>query len=80
MRAKIKEVGFTLIELVIVIAIIGILAAALFPSMTEYLARARDSATQSNIRRIVPILQNHLIDVGSFVGMSPDLWYCIPLK
>jgi prepilin-type N-terminal cleavage/methylation domain-containing protein len=36
--------AFTLVELMIVIAIIGILAVALFPSMTSYLARGRNTA------------------------------------
>lgn len=36
----------------IVIAIIGILAAALFPSMTNYLKRSRDAARTSNLKDI----------------------------
>jgi type IV pilus assembly protein PilA len=44
--------AFTLVELMIVIAIIGILAVALFPSMSTYMQRARESAAQSDIRTL----------------------------
>jgi prepilin-type N-terminal cleavage/methylation domain-containing protein len=49
---KLTSRGFTLVELMIVIAIIGVLAAALFPSMTGYLKRSRDTARASHLKDI----------------------------
>lgn len=40
--------GFTLTEMIVVIAIIGILAAVLIPSITIYISRARESAATQN--------------------------------
>ena len=42
MKHQIK--GFTLVELMIVVAIIGVLASALFPMVRVYLEKSRDAA------------------------------------
>lgn len=46
----------------IVIAIIGVLAAALFPSMTGYLKRSRDTARQAGMKDISSSLSAYFSD------------------
>jgi prepilin-type N-terminal cleavage/methylation domain-containing protein len=62
---KLSPKGFTLVELMIVIAIIGILAAALFPSLTSYLARGRDTSRVAGIKEIVTAFAGWQLDKGT---------------
>ena len=47
---KLNKKGFTLIELIVVIAILAILAAILIPAITGYIKRAENAKDQANCR------------------------------
>ena len=47
-----KQEGFTLIELMIVVAIIGILAAIAIPNFMEYQRKSRTSEAKTNVTSI----------------------------
>lgn len=49
---KLNKKGFTLIELIVVIAILAILAAILIPAVTGYITKANDARDKANCRAL----------------------------
>ena len=54
--------GFTLVELVIVIAILAILVGILAPQYTKYVEKSRKSADASNMDELVKAVQVYAVD------------------
>ena len=58
--------GFTLIELMIVVAIIGILASIAVPNFMKFQARARQSEAKANLKAIFEIVKAYWGEAGTF--------------
>jgi type IV pilus assembly protein PilE len=60
--------GFTLTELMIAVAIVGILAVIAYPSYQDHLRKGRRSAAQSFMINIAAREQQYLIDARRYAG------------
>lgn len=65
-RRKNNKKGFTLIELMIVIAIIGILAAIAIPQFSAYRAKGFNSASLSDARNLNTSLEAYYAEWDAY--------------
>ncbi len=65
-RMRRGQKGFTLIELMIVIAIIGILAAIAIPQFAAYRKRAQDSAAKSALKNLATAQENYYVSYNTY--------------
>lgn len=65
-----RETGFTLIEVLVVLVVLGVLVAIGVPSYLGHKAKAEDTAAAANVRQAVTPVRTYYLDNGTFVGMT----------
>ncbi|WP_291351161.1 type II secretion system protein [Desulfosporosinus sp.] len=65
-RLKQKQKGFTLVELIVVIAVIGILAGVMLPRFFGFTDDAREAAAISEAKNIRAIAETHYAQTGDW--------------
>ena len=64
--------GFTLIELMIVVAIIGILAAIAIPNFLRFQLKAKSSEAKTNLAAIRTAEESYFAEYGLYVSADPS--------
>lgn len=69
-KARKNNKGFTLVELMIVVAIIGILAAIAIPQFQAYRAKAFNSAAESDLKNFKTAMEAGLADNQTYTVIN----------
>jgi general secretion pathway protein G len=68
-----NQKGFTLIEMMIVLAIMSILATIATPNMQRYIVRAREASLRETLFVFRDVIDQHYSDQGKYPGSLQEL-------
>jgi general secretion pathway protein G len=70
-KSRDREEGFTLLELLVVIVILGLLIGLVAPAVLRQLGNAKDQIARQSIGRLASVLDLYKLDVGAYPS-TPD--------
>ena len=70
MQKRSRFSGFTLIELMIVVAIVGILATSAYPSYQEYVRRSARAEARAAVLNMAQLQERNFSDRGAYVSVT----------
>jgi len=70
LRAGFREHGFSLIELMVVVAVVGILSAIAFPAYREYVAKSRRADAQAALVGWAGAMERYFVQSNSYDGAA----------
>lgn len=79
-----RSKGFTLIEIIVILAVISILVAILTPTVLKYIDEAREDRAKEDVKSISAMLNDLIKDTGKFpgnmlvTGTTGDTFLCGP--
>ncbi|MGB3110417.1 MAG: type IV pilin protein [Psychrobacter alimentarius] len=68
-----KQKGFTLIEMMIVVAIIGVLAAIAYPNYQRYVVKTKRTDMMSEMQNIASQIESRKLAQGSYSNISANV-------
>ena len=74
-----KQKGFTIIELIVVIAIIAVLAAIVLVNVTSYINKGKDAAVKGNLSSIMTNAAVYADSNANFTGFCATSGATVPL-
>ena len=73
MKNRYSQQGFTLIELMIVVAIIGVLAAIAYPSYQRYVIKTKRTDMMTEMQNIASQIESRKLAQGSYTNAGTGL-------
>ena len=72
-KPDVRDAGFTLLEILVVVAILGLLIGLVAPAALRQLGGARVSVARQSIERLSSVLDLYKLDIGSYPSTEQGL-------